>query len=230
MWRRLESLPVLVIGTLLTTACATVGWTLLRATLAGPPPSEAAPIAMKTVLIRVQNRDLGEVQRLLMKLRSERGRVGLNAAEGMVRITDLPWFVERMRRIVHEVDEWSSSDHYVWTYRLSHTIPDEVVEVLARARVDIPSRGLSKLLPSPEVSKVLPANREHLLIIVADRDGSDVIERFVPQLDQLIARPLKIPGADRGRMPPDGPDQPESGPIELPVGPLELLPVQSPGR
>jgi type II secretory pathway component GspD/PulD (secretin) len=199
MWSRLESLPMLMMGSLLTKTCMTFGLTFFLATLAGPPPppSKPAPVAMKTVLIRVQNRDLDDVQRLLLKLKSDRGRVGVNALERMVRITDLPWFVERMRRLVHEVDESEASDHHIWTYRVEETSPDEVVQVMTRGWIDH-----SQLLPSPGVSKLLPANREQLLIVVADRDGYDRMERIAHQID----RPIRCHQGD-------APD----GPVELPI-------------
>ena len=50
LWSRLESLPVLVMGTALTKTCATFGLTFFLATLAGPPQRDPAPVALKTGL------------------------------------------------------------------------------------------------------------------------------------------------------------------------------------
>jgi type II secretory pathway component GspD/PulD (secretin) len=103
MCKHLVMLSILIVGTGWTLICAGSGLTRLLSLgschLRRPPTAE-----MKTVLIRLENVDAEEAADVLKKAKTKRGEVGVNRAEQLVRITDLPRNVERLKRILREVD------------------------------------------------------------------------------------------------------------------------------
>jgi len=170
----------------LTCAFAASGFKRLQATLAGAPgapPSEPAPAATKIVSIRIKNRDLNEVAHLLDTLRGARGAITVDAPARTIRIADRPNEVDRMARIVREIDE---SDVPGQTIRTLNGMddPEEIAQVFTRVFLD------SDPKPGVTISKIIPANREALLIVVADAEGHRRIWR---------ARPYGCPDADTPR-------------------------------
>lgn len=104
MWKRLMPLSMLTVGTGLTMTCASFGMAWLLMVASGPPLRAPPHGQMKTVLIRIEHLDVDEVAHFLEPRTSEHGQVGANRSEQLVRITDLPWKVHRLRRIVHAID------------------------------------------------------------------------------------------------------------------------------
>jgi len=104
MCKHFMTLAILMLGTALTLFCAGCGVTRLLSSLGSchlrrPPTAE-----MKTVLIRVKYVDLEEVASVLRKSTTTRGEIGVNQVEQLVRITDQPQNVERLKKILREID------------------------------------------------------------------------------------------------------------------------------
>jgi len=176
--------PLFLVGGFLTPVLAASGLADLLATPAGPRLGEPVRAAMKTVTIRIKNRDVGEVAKLLDVLRSARGTIAASAATRTIRIIDRPIEVNRMARIVAEIDESDAPGQRIKTYG-GMSEPAGTAYVFARVFV-----GPSKTEPGVTISKILPASREALLIVVANEAGLKQIGRL---------RPYGCPDADTPR-------------------------------
>ena len=97
--------PLILVGGFLTPVLAASG-------LASDP----APDPLKTLSIRIKNRDVQEVADLLETLRGARGTITADTSKRTVRIVDRPFEVDRMARIVREVDEPRTRGQKIWTY------------------------------------------------------------------------------------------------------------------
>ena len=104
MWKRLMPLSILTVGTGLTMTCASFGIAWLLMIASGPPPRAPTHGQMKTVLIRVEHLDVDEVAHFLKARTSEHGQVGANRSAHLVRITDLPWKLHHLKRVVRAID------------------------------------------------------------------------------------------------------------------------------
>ena len=164
----MKFLPAIVLGIGLTTASVAFGltalWDALPESLTGEPPRAET----KTVLIHLRNREADAVRRMLGWLNSGQGHVGVNEAKRVVRITDRPWIVDRLRRVVHEVDQSDAPDLEIRSYRLDDMSTEETAKILTRMTVGRSSGDV--------VVKVLPARGEQVLIVVANHDGHERIE------------------------------------------------------
>jgi hypothetical protein len=109
MCKHLETASILIIGTTLTVICAGSGLDRLLTTMSCPRRS-ALPREMRTVLIRVENVDVREAAAVLRKASTTPGGIGFNRAEQLVRITDWPRNVGRLKRILREVDRHALTD------------------------------------------------------------------------------------------------------------------------
>ena len=121
----------------------------------------------RTAAIRLNNRDVHEVARLLDKLKSAGGQVTTYAAWGGLRITDLPGDVTRMTEIIKEIDESTAPDQKVWFLRPAVMGPParDLAQFLNRANeTNAPERGVT-------LSKILGDDRANLLIVVGNQTG-----------------------------------------------------------
>jgi len=60
---------------------------------------------IKTTDVQVVHRDLDEAADLLRRFTSEHGSIVVNQSRRTLRIADLPWEVDRLARLLREVDE-----------------------------------------------------------------------------------------------------------------------------
>jgi hypothetical protein len=60
---------------------------------------------VKTSDVPVVHVDPAEAAEVLRRARSERGSIVVNASRGTLRIVDLPWQVDRLTRILREIDK-----------------------------------------------------------------------------------------------------------------------------
>jgi type II secretory pathway component GspD/PulD (secretin) len=105
MSKHLMTVAALLVGSGLTMICAGGGLTWLLMIVSGPPRTPPPPRNLKTVLIRLENTDVGGVAPLLREQMSEHGQIGVNRSERLVRITDVPEKVDHLKHIAYELDE-----------------------------------------------------------------------------------------------------------------------------
>ena len=205
-------LGAILVGSCLTVACAAWGVARLRAmwmappapavsigiatpsSPASPPPSKPAPDPMKTLSIRIKNRDVQEVADLLDTLRGARGTITTNASKRTIRIVDRSSEVDRMARIVREVDEPSARRQKIGIFG-SVCEADVTARTFTRVfmQSDLPKRGA-------KISKIIPAKREALLIVVANDAGLKRISSArlydCPSDDTLQTRAIRLENRD----------------------------------
>jgi len=59
---------------------------------------------VKTSDVPVVHLDPGEAAEVLRRATSERGSIAVNPSRGTLRIVDLPWHVDRLTRILRQID------------------------------------------------------------------------------------------------------------------------------
>jgi type II secretory pathway component GspD/PulD (secretin) len=148
---------------------------------------------MKTREVRVTRVDLAELAGALRELASERGQVVVNARRRTVRVTDLPWEVDRLLRIVRAIDRPDAGDEKIWTATVEFALASEMAARLNELFED------RWPYSNETISAIVPDDRRNRLIIVANDRGYWRVRRM------MVACRDPLPEDDA------------SGPIELPV-------------
>ena len=189
--------PLLVVGAFLTPVLAAFGLAELLAKLSTPPPRavsaprapahprrhEPAPDPLKALSIRIRNREIEEVAGLLETLRGARGKVSADASMRTISVVDRPGEIDRMALIVRELDESRGRDLKIWTFG-GMSDPEGIARTLTELFMGADEPGV-------KISKIIPAEREALLIVVANEAGYSRIWR---------ARPYGCPDRDTHRI------------------------------
>jgi len=154
-----------------------------------PAQSEAAPLVLKTVSVRVRNRSVSEVDSLLWSLTSPRGTVAFLKSRRALRITDVPWEIDRMVRIVRAVDESSVPDQAIWIFDHMTARPTETGRILNKL-------FMKEREPGVTLSKIIPVDRKKLLIIVGNEAAARRISQLRPDLPPPLGpslEPVELP-------------------------------------
>jgi hypothetical protein len=152
-----------------------------------PPPWTS----VSAIDVHVVHRDLDEAADLLRRFTRERGGVVVNSFRKTLRIVDVPWEVDRLTRLLREVDEPEARGQKIWLLPMYCMVASDFAAVLS-AIDDPPSPG------GVLISKIVPEDRANQLILVANRAGYRRVRRM------------------RSEGCPD-PLVDETGPIDLPI-------------
>jgi hypothetical protein len=197
---RLEALPMFGIGMLVTHACARIGLCALLAFAAG---SRGEPEKSKwTLSIELSTRNGHAMAGLVRALQAERGHVTVRASHRTVQIAGPPSEIERLGRIIREVDDPDTAGRRIWTIRTRG-----VASNLASSLEELAERDPG-WPPGMKIPKIIPDDVGHRVMVVADESGFLRVKRL-----QLESR--RAPSIERG-------------PIELPLGPRPRAPHPDP--
>jgi general secretion pathway protein D len=146
-----------------------------------------------TRMVRVENSDANEVAQVLGRLKSEQGDVIVYAPQGTLIITDLASNVNRMLRILHEIDQPGTGEK-VWIISIHNTGAGEMAQKLADI-FQVAQLGGGKARPgdlSSEmmISKIIPDERSNQLIVIANERAYARVLQLVRKLD------VPVPGGD----------------------------------
>ena len=123
---------MIVLGALLTRACATCGLAGLLSLAAGSHGAQATD-ARWTLTIQLSTRDARAMVGLVRALESRRGRVAVSASRGTLRLAGPPGEVERIAHVIREVDEPEAAGLRVWTIPIRGWPEDMARKLPARA-------------------------------------------------------------------------------------------------
>ena len=155
-----------------------------------------------TRLVRVENSDPNELSQVLLRLKSEQGDIIVYAPQGMLIITDLASSLERMLKVIEELDQPSQGEK-VWMIRMKNTSATEMAQKLAEiVKVEqlgtkrpggaaAPangqrSRSAVDLLMEMTVSKLIPDERSNQLIVVAGERAYLRLISLIKKLDVAV--------------------------------------------
>jgi hypothetical protein len=152
MLDRPQALPMIVMGTVLTKACATFGLIWLLSLATGPSGQPAKPM-VPSLSIPIAHRDVNEMVGLARALRARDGRVTASASGGTLRMTGRPYELGRLARIVRAIDRPENQRQRIWTL----------------GACDLPING--PLPPGARVTQIIRDQRHDVLIVVGNEAG-----------------------------------------------------------
>jgi general secretion pathway protein D len=159
-----------------------------------------------TRLVRVENADVNEIAQVLGRLKSEAGDVVVFAPQGVLIITDVASNVDRMVRILREIDQAGTGEK-VWIVRIKNTAAGEMASKLAEifqvaqlggkrgGGTPPPSGGATAGKQPPKagdlsaemsISKIIPDERSNQLIVIANERAYARVLTLVKKLDVPI--------------------------------------------
>jgi hypothetical protein len=165
MWERLVALPMMMMGAVLTQACARVGLCWLLAIASGPRSPPPKTPATWTLSIPTTTRNVNEMVALVRAFRSEVSPIAIETSGRTLHIAGAPAEVERLAHIVREIDQPATAGQRIWTVRVRGS-----AGALAQA-LDMLSTRRHCWPAGARVSKVIPDDATHRVIVVADAEG-----------------------------------------------------------
>jgi len=170
MWQRLEAFPMIVMGSLLTRVCVTCGLAGLLALAKGPRTAQADD-AKWTLSMQLSTRNGHAMAGRVRAFERSRSRVAVTATPQTLRIAGPPAEIDRLAHIIREVDDPASGGLQIWTVYARR--PADIARLLDE--VSDHNRGWPDGL---RISKIIPDEVSHRLIVVADEAGFHRINRM----------------------------------------------------
>ncbi|HEY4187820.1 MAG TPA: type II secretion system secretin GspD [Polyangia bacterium] len=160
-----------------------------------------------TRLIRVDHADANELSQVLLRLKTEQGDIIVYPPQGALIITDLESSIDRMLKIVEELDQPTQGEK-VWIVRMKNTAASEMAQKLAEifkveqlggkgrgaaatpAGQAAPKRGggtgVADLAMEMTISKMIPDERSNQLIVIATERAYARLLTLIHKLDVPI--------------------------------------------
>jgi general secretion pathway protein D len=152
-----------------------------------------------TRMVRVENSDPNEVAQVLGRLKGEQGDVIVYAPGNALIITDLASNINRMMRILREIDQPGAGEK-VWIISIKNTAATEMAQKLGeifqvaqvgkKAGAPPPAGGakpkVGDLTAEMTISKIIPDERSNQLIVIANERAYARVLTLVKKLDVPI--------------------------------------------
>jgi general secretion pathway protein D len=152
-----------------------------------------------TRMVRVENSDPNEVAQVLGRLKGEQGDVIVYAPGNALIITDLASNINRMMRILREIDQPGAGEK-VWIISIKNTAATEMAQKLGeifqvaqvgkKAGAPPPAGGgkpkVGDLTTEMTISKIIPDERSNQLIVIANERAYARVLTLVKKLDVPI--------------------------------------------
>ena len=158
-----------------------------------------------TRLVRVDHADANELSQVLLRLKTEQGDIIVYPPQGALIITDLQSSIERMLKIVDELDQPTLGEK-VWIVRMKNTAATEMSQKLAeifkveqlggarRGAAAAPAgqatpkgnRAVADLAMEMTISKMIPDERSNQLIVIATERAYARLLTLIHKLDVPI--------------------------------------------
>jgi general secretion pathway protein D len=156
-----------------------------------------------TRLVRVENGDVNEVSQVLGRLKGEQGDIIPYVPQSSLIITDRAVNIERMLRILGEIDQPGGSGEKVWIVTVHNTAASEMAQKLADifqvAQLGGKRGGAAPAPAQPGqkpkgtdltselmISKIIPDERSNQLIVIATERAYARVLLLVKKLDVPI--------------------------------------------
>ena len=158
-----------------------------------------------TRLVRVENADVNEMATVLTRIKGEQGDIVPYVPQNALIITDRAVNIERMLRIMREIDQPGGSGEKVWVVTVHNTAATEMAQKLADifqvqqlgskkgGGTPPPTPGApgakvrgSDLATELNISKIIPDERSNQLIVIATDRAYARVLMLVKKLDVPI--------------------------------------------
>jgi general secretion pathway protein D len=157
-----------------------------------------------TRLVRVENADVNEMSTVLSRLKGEQGDIIPYPAQNALIITDRGTNIDRMLRIMREIDQPGGSGEKVWVVTVHNTAATEMAQKLAdifqvqqlggkKGAAPAPAPGSPGTKPKAgdlaselNISKIIPDERSNQLIVIATDRAYARVLMLVKKLDVPI--------------------------------------------
>jgi general secretion pathway protein D len=157
-----------------------------------------------TRLVRVENADVNEMSTVLTRLKGEQGDIVPYPAQNALIITDRGVNIDRMLRIMREIDQPGGSGEKVWVVTVHNTAASEMASKLAdifqvqqlgskKGASPAPAPGSPGSKPKAgdlstelSISKIIPDERSNQLIVIATDRAYARVLMLVKKLDVPI--------------------------------------------
>ena len=163
MLDRLRALPMLIMGALLTRACATFGLAGLLA-LGSSPQGAAKDAATRTFSLSVRYRSSYEMAGLVRALDGGHDRVTVEAWPRLLRLTGAQSEIVRIGRIVRSVDRRAIPGERLWTVPVRCDEADDLAhaldELFDQIRVWPDGARISKIVPDDQGNRLIVLGNE----------------------------------------------------------------------
>jgi general secretion pathway protein D len=157
-----------------------------------------------TRLVRVEHADANELSQVLLRLKTEQGDIIVYPPQGALIITDLESSIDRMLKIVDELDQPTLGEK-VWMVRMKNTAATEMAQKLAEifkveqlggkarggaapppGQAGKGNRGVADLAVEMTISKMIPDERSNQLIVIATERAYARLLTLIHKLDVPI--------------------------------------------
>ncbi|HVU53338.1 MAG TPA: secretin N-terminal domain-containing protein, partial [Polyangia bacterium] len=156
-----------------------------------------------TRLVRVENGDVNELSTVLTRIKGEQGDIVPYPAQNALIITDRATNIERMVRILREIDQPGGSGEKVWVVTVHNTAASDMaqklgdifqVQQLGKRNAGAPGAPAAPgakpkgndLASELNVSKIIPDERSNQLIVIATDRAYARVLMLVKKLDVPI--------------------------------------------
>jgi general secretion pathway protein D len=155
-----------------------------------------------TRLVHVENSDVNEMSQVLSRLKGEQGDIIVFLPQNALIITDRATNVDRMLRIMKEIDQPGGTGEKVWIVQVHNTAASEMAQKLAdifqvaqlgskKGAAPAPTPGAPKpktgdLVTELTISKIIPDERSNQLIVIATERAYARVLLLVKKLDVPI--------------------------------------------
>jgi general secretion pathway protein D len=169
----------------------------------GPDGEMPAGENYVTRLVRVENGDVNELSTVLTRVKGEQGDIVPYVPQSALIITDRATNIDRMMRILKEIDQPGGSGEKVWVVTVHNTAASEMAQKLADifqvqqlggkrggAPAPAPAPGQkakgTDLASELNISKIIPDERSNQLIVIATDRAYARVLMLVKKLDVPI--------------------------------------------
>jgi general secretion pathway protein D len=169
----------------------------------GPDGDMPAGENYVTRLVRVENGDVNELSTVLTRVKGEQGDIVPYVPQSALIITDRATNIDRMMRILKEIDQPGGSGEKVWVVTVHNTAASEMAQKLADifqvqqlggkrggAPAPAPAPGQkakgTDLASELNISKIIPDERSNQLIVIATDRAYARVLMLVKKLDVPI--------------------------------------------
>jgi hypothetical protein len=184
---------MIVMGSLLTRVCVTCGLAGLLAFATGPRSAQADD-GRWTLSIQLSTRNANVMAGLVRTLEIDRGTLTVSAWRRTLRIAASAKDIERLVRIIREVDDPDTAGQRIWT------MPTRRMASNLAERLDYLAEHDRGWPVGAKIPKFVPDDVGHRVIVLTDEAG------------YLRIKLLLLEDSRR-------PQQCDCGPVELPLGP-----------
>ncbi len=154
----------------------------------GSNPSEIPKNdSLVTQIIRLRYAEVSEVSQIIRPLLATGLHMATYPRTNLILVTDTSSNIHHIAKIIHNLDVPGSQEQVTLiglNYASAEVLSEQITRIMDKSKVVSSQPGRSRTVPTIETGiKILPDVRTNSLIVVANAQDTDTIERLAKQLD-----------------------------------------------